>query len=76
MKYLLFDQSAIETFVSRNVFQSIEYVQGKELVEHFCGTKESGLLEDVYIEHNNEGVLFVGKKKDRENDSKDKGEKV
>lgn len=74
MKYLLFDQNAIATYVSRNVLQSIEYTQGKRLVEHLCGNGDSEILEDVYIEHNKDGVLFVGKRSS--NETEDKADKI
>ena len=48
-KYLLFDQTAVATLVSRSVLQSIEYTQGQRLIEHLCGDGESEILENVYI---------------------------
>lgn len=61
LKYLLFDQRAIATLVSRNVLQSVEYLQGEQLVRHFCGEEKSGILENIYIEHKKDGILFIGK---------------
>lgn len=74
MKYLLFDQSAIATYVSRSVLQSIEYIQGKRLVEHICGIGESEILEDVYVEYNDDGILFVGKRNAME--LRDSGDRI
>lgn len=73
MKYLLFDQRAISIFVSRSTLQSIEYHQGKRLIEHICGKRTSEILEDVYIDYTNDGILFVGKRNSEcfcENDNK------
>lgn len=64
MKYLLFDQRAVAHLVSTNSFQSIEYSQGYRLVQHICGKLQSEVLGNVVIEYCDEGILFVGKKKD------------
>lgn len=62
MKYLLFDQRAITLMVSRSTLQSVEYAQGMRLVQHICGRGVSEILEDVYVDYNDDGILFVGKK--------------
>jgi len=62
MKYILFDQNAISVLVSRNKLQSVEFQQGRRLVEHCCGMHASEVLEGVAIEHSDDGVLFIGKK--------------
>ena len=74
IKYLLFDQRAISLIVSRSTLQSVEYNQGMRLVQHICGKGNSEILEDVYIEYNNNGVLFVGKRTD--SDESQKGDKI
>ena len=74
IKYLLFDQRAISLIVSRSTLQSVEYNQGMRLVQHICGKGNSEILEDVYIEYNDDGILFVGKKTD--SDQTEKGDKI
>ena len=64
MKYLLFDQRAVAYFVSTNSFQSVEYSQGNRLIQHICGKLQSEVLGNVVIEYCDEGILFVGKKKE------------
>ena len=63
-KYLLFDKRAIETIVSKSVLQSIEYKQGMSFINHLCGNGTSGLFEDIYIEYNEDGILFIGKNRE------------
>lgn len=74
LKYLLFDQTAVATLVSRSVLQSIEYTQGQRLIEHLCGDGESEILENVYIKYMKDGILFIGKQSTA--NVKDKGSKV
>lgn len=62
MKYLLFDQNAISIIVSRTVLQSIEYIEGKTFIDKIRRENESGIFENMYIEYNNDGVIFVGEK--------------
>lgn len=61
MKYLLFDENAIAVYVSEKHLQSVEFPEGKRLVEHICGSGSSELLFDTSIQYNKDGVLFVGK---------------
>lgn len=63
MKYLLFDENAIAVYVSEKHLQSVEFLEGKRLVEHICGFGNSEMLFDTSIQHNKDGVLFVGKKR-------------
>ena len=63
MKYLLFDENAIAVYVSEKHLQSVEFPEGKRLVEHICGSGSSELLFDTSIQYNKDGVLFVGKKR-------------
>ena len=37
MKYLFFDEYAIENIVSKTYFQSAEYAEGKKLLEYLKG---------------------------------------
>ena len=44
MKYLLFDQHAISSYVSEYTLQSVEFSQGQRLVDHICGRLSSELF--------------------------------
>ena len=72
MKYLLFDYNAIAIYVSRNSMQSVEYASGQKFLGHLLGKEESGVLEDVSIEHMRDGILFVGKKAEANKDNENK----
>lgn len=65
MKYILFDQNAISTYVSESHLQSIEYPEGLRFVQHICGSQESEVFFNTIIEHTKEGVLFIGQRKGR-----------
>ena len=60
MRYLFFDESAIQIIISKNCFQSTEYLEGKLLVQFLKGEKKSQLYEDIYIDIQEEGVIFSG----------------
>lgn len=62
MKYLFFDEYAIENIVSKTYFQSAEYAEGKKLLEYLKGNGCSGVFDDIYIEIQEDGVMFSGKK--------------
>ena len=62
MKYLLFDQNAIATYVSRRVLQSVEYDQGTRFIQHVCGLLESEIFEGTVIEYAEDGIIFSGKR--------------
>ncbi len=62
MKYLLFDQNAISSYVSRRVLQSVEYDQGMRFIQHICGNLESEIFEGTAIEYTEDGIIFSGKK--------------
>ena len=65
MKFLLFDQNAISAYVSEIKLQSIEYLEGARLVEHFQGKHSSELFLNSYIEYQKDGILFVGPRKQK-----------
>lgn len=69
MKYLLFDQNSIARIVSRNSFQSVEYTDGRMLIEHVRGKGITGLLEDVYVDYELDGIIFFGKKSENKVDT-------
>ena len=60
MKYLFFDENAVQIIISRNNFQSTEYAEGKLLVQFLKGEKDSQLFEDIYIYVQDDGVIFSG----------------
>lgn len=62
LKFLLFDQSAIQSLVGNPFLQSVDYNQGMRLVNHICGRCSSEIFESVAVEHLDDGVLFVGKR--------------
>lgn len=72
MKYLIFDLKSIEIIVRTRTFQSVEYANGANLVKHCCGELNSEIVEDIYIEHSNDGVIFCGKKDKKSNEVSDK----
>lgn len=61
MKFLLFDESAIISFVSINSLQSIEYDQASVFVQHLRGMLQSGLFENVIVHYYDDGIIFSGK---------------
>ena len=61
MKYLLFDQHAISSYVSEYTLQSVEFSQGQRLVDHICGRLSSELFCNTVIEYSKNGILFIGK---------------
>ncbi len=63
MKYLLFDENAVSTLISKKTLQSIEYPQGMRFVDHCCQRGQSEMFEDIAIEYTSEGVLFIGRKR-------------
>ena len=62
MKYLLFDQYAISTYISDYSLQSIEFAQGKRFIKHICGEISSEIFCNTVVEYNKNGILFVGNK--------------
>lgn len=61
LKYLLFDQNAINVYINTWTLQSIAYSQGCQFVRHLRGQASSELFENTVIEHVDNGVLFVGR---------------
>lgn len=66
MKFLLFEQSAIEILVSTTEFQSTDFSLGLELINHICGFGNSTFINDILVEHTPDGVYFVGKRCEKE----------
>lgn len=62
MKYLLFDQSAISTYVSDYKLQSIDYLEGQRFVQHFRGTLDSEIFNNTSIHYSNDGIMFIGRR--------------
>ncbi len=63
MKYLLFDENAISTYVSESRLQSIEYPDGLSFIKHICGKQSSEMFYNTRIEYTKDGILFVGRRK-------------
>ena len=61
MKFLLFDSSAISTYIRESSLQSIEYLQGQRFIEHIRGLHSSEIFMDTVVEYYTEGVVFLGK---------------
>ena len=61
-KYLLFDENAVSRIVGNSKFQSIEYDCGNRVIQHVYGKLDSEAIEDIYIQHEEDGIIFVGKK--------------
>ena len=63
MKYLIFDQSAIASYVSDFRLQSIDYLEGQRFVQHLRGTLDSEIFNNTtYINYSNDGIMFIGRK--------------
>jgi superfamily I DNA/RNA helicase len=71
MKFLLFDLNAIATYVGDSTLQSVEYLQGDRLVQHFCGKLNSEIFEGTVVEYTDDGIIFLGKATADTSESKD-----
>lgn len=60
MKFLVFDQNAISTYVSISTFQSVEYMQGSRLIQHVQGKLDSEVFENTVVEYTKDGIIFWG----------------
>lgn len=60
MKYLLFDQNAISTYVSQIKLQSIEYPDGTRFLGHIKGKHTTESFYNTIIDYQKDGILFVG----------------
>ena len=63
MKYLLFDQSAISTYIADTQLQSVEYSEGKKFVQHICGELQTEQFRNTVIDYCDNGIQFVGLKR-------------
>lgn len=72
MKYLLFDQNAISQYVGDFQLQSVEYQDGTKFIEHICGLGSSEVFHNTMISYRQDGILFVGRKKDSSGDAGNK----
>ena len=63
MKFLLFDENAISTYVSDSRLQSVEYPEGMIFTKHLGGQLSSEIFHNTKIEYVKDGILFVGRKK-------------
>ena len=67
MKYLLFDQSAISTYIADIQLQSVEYSEGRRFVQHICGELQSERFHNTVIDYCQDGIQFVGVKRVQNN---------
>ena len=65
MKFLLFDENAISTYVSESHLQSVEYQEGLTFTKHLSGQLSSEIFHNTKIEYVKDGILFVGRKKNQ-----------
>ena len=65
MKFLLFDENAISTYVSESHLQSVEYQEGLTFTKHLSGQLSSEIFHNTIIEYVKDGILFVGRKKNQ-----------
>ncbi|MGN0181143.1 MAG: UvrD-helicase domain-containing protein [Candidatus Ornithomonoglobus sp.] len=61
MKYLLFEESAIETFIGKSEFQSIEFENGKRLINFIRKEDVNFEYNSLRVKKDNIGIIFVGK---------------
>lgn len=72
-RFLLFDSNAVFTYVNKRTLQSVEYSQGRHLVEHIRGKLCTEIFEETAIEYCDGGIIFCGKKF---GDDQEKSEKL
>lgn len=72
MKYLLFDQNAISQYIGDFQLQSVEYQDGARFIQHICGSSSSEVFHNTMISYREDGILFVGRKKDNSDDNGNK----
>ncbi len=62
MRYLLFDEDAINKYASVSVMQSIEYATAQEFIKYICGDMPDGIFCDTKIKKADNGIIFCGRK--------------
>lgn len=67
MKYLLFDQSAISTYIADTQLQSVEYSEGRRFVQHICGELQTEQFHNTVVDYCSNGIQFVGLNKAQDN---------
>ena len=72
MKYLLFDDMAVALLTSTSNMQSIEYENGKKLVDHFCGLGDTEMIGNLVVQHFDNGILFTAIKSNEVEPLKDR----
>ena len=65
MEFLLFDENAISIYVSESQLQSIEYPDGMNFTKHLRGDLSSDFFHNTKIEYLQNGILFVGRRKNQ-----------
>ncbi len=70
MKYLLFDESAIASFISDTQLQSVEYTEGMKFVKHICGDLQNEVFHNVIVDYCANGIQFIGLHRVHDDNSK------
>mgnify|MGYP004500993363 CR=1 FL=1 len=65
MKFLLFDENAISTYVSESHLQILEYQDVLTIKKNLSGQLSSEIFHNTTIEYVKDGILFVGRKKNQ-----------
>lgn len=61
MNFLLFDENALNSYVSATTVQSIEYSHGQRFIDHIRKKLQTEIFEGTVIEYCDNGVIFLGK---------------
>ena len=65
LEFLLFDENAISIYVSESRLQSVEYPDGMNFTKHLRGELSSDFFHNTKIHYLQNGILFVGRRKDQ-----------
>ena len=60
MKYILFEQSAIDIITGKTDFQSIEFSLGKGFIDFIRGNTDSFSHNELYVNKSPDGIIFCG----------------
>lgn len=60
MKYLLFEESAIEILIGKSEFQSIEFEYGKSLIDYIRKEDSEFMHNFLRVKKDDLGIMFVG----------------
>lgn len=61
MKYILFEKSAVEHFVSRREYQSTEFYEGSQMIHYILGHDDNAaFFRNGVTQKTDKGIMFVG----------------